>query len=198
MATMLGLRPALALIVLAALLAGCSGGDEDAIAESELPRLVLQPSDLSTTWTRFDEGEQITADAPPGRRADPTRFGRRDGWKARYRRPGSRATPGPLVIDSRVDLFADAEGAKRDFEELEAELNASLGRTTRRLDAPEIGDEALAATASQGPVRYYSIAWRQQNVVAALLVNGFAVSLSFDHALRLARKQERRIEAAAG
>lgn len=198
MASVLRPRPVSALIALAALLAACSGADGDAIAESKLSRLVLQPSDLSTTWIRFDEGEQVTADAPPGRRADPTRFGRSGGWKARYRRPGSPATPGPLVIDSRADLFADAEGAKRDFEALETELNASLGGTTRRLDAPHVGDEALAATASQGPVRYYSIAWRQQNVVAALLVNGFAVSLSFDHALRLARKQERRIEAAAG
>jgi hypothetical protein len=183
--------------MLVAFIAACSGGDGGAIGESKLPRLVLQPSDLPETFIRFDEGEQVPADAPSGRRADPTRFDRKGGWKARYRRTEIER-PGPLVVESRADLFEGEEDAKRDFDLLAEDLSRSLGGVSEQLEAPGVGAEAVAATARQGTVRYYSIAWRQQNVVAALLVNGFAVSLRFDHALQLAHKQEGRIGAAGG
>jgi hypothetical protein len=188
-------------LVLAALLGGCSGGDERAIAESKLPTLVLQPGDLSKVWQQFDEGKQVRADAPSGRRADPTRFDRKGGWKARYRRAGTPATPGPLVIESRADLFGDSDGAKKDFGTLADDLDAGLGGPVKRLEAPELGEEAVAAEALQGTgpaaVRFYSVAWRQDNVVAAMLVNGFARSLTFDDLLDLARKQQARIQRAA-
>jgi hypothetical protein len=179
------------------LLLGCSRGDDPGVAESNLPELVLHVSDLSRAWTRFDEGRQVAADAPPGRRADPGRFGRRSGWKARYRRPGSARTRGPLVIESRADLFADAEGAEADLAALAHDLDATVGGPVRRIEPPDLGDEAVAATARQGTVVFYSVAWRQGNVVAALLVNGFVRSLTFADAVRLARRQEQRIAAAA-
>lgn len=190
-------RCLVAALVLPLLLVGCSRGDDPGIAESNLPELVLHVSDLSRGWTRFDEGRQVAADAPPGRRADPGRFGRQNGWKARYRRPGSPATRGPLVIESRADLFADAEGAEADFAALANDLDATVGGPVRRIESPELGDEAVAATATQGTVVFYSVAWRHENVVAALLVNGFVRSLTFADAVRLARRQEQRIAAAA-
>ena len=43
-------------------------------------------------------------------------FGRIEGWKARYRRPGSQTTRRPLVIESRADLFESADGAAEELE----------------------------------------------------------------------------------
>jgi hypothetical protein len=181
-----------------AVVAACGGDDEPEITTTELPRIVLQPDDLPKVWVLFDEGRQARADAPAGRRSDPRRFDRVEGWKARYRRAGSVNTPGPLVIESRADLFESGDGAEQDFGLLEEELDATLPDAARRVAAPELGDEAVAATLLQGTVRFYSVAWRQENVVAAILVNGFARALTFEQALELARRQERRIAEAAG
>jgi hypothetical protein len=184
----------------AVLLAGCSG-DDASVTRAELPQVVLQPADLTRVWTQFDVGRQIGPDAPPGARADPSRFGRTEGWKARYRRPGSQSTRGPLVIESRADLFEDDDGAERDFELLERDPTEGLGSAAERLEAPSLGDEAVAASFVQGQqrraVRFYVIAWRHGNVVAALRANGFADSFTLDDVLALAAKQERRLARAA-
>jgi hypothetical protein len=184
---------ALAILVL---LAGCAG-DDATVTRAELPRVVLQPADLGRVWVRFDEGRQIGPDAPPGLRADPPRFGRLEGWKARYRRPGSPATRGALVIESRADLFGDADGAESDFELLEPDPTEGLGSAAERLHTPSLGDEAAAAWFVQGEgrraVRFVVISWRHGNVVASLQANGFAGSFGTDDALALARKQARRL-----
>lgn len=192
-----GVRLAPALLVFVAVLAACAGGDDRAISESQLSQLVLKSADLPAVWTQFDGGKQVRADAPPGRRADPTRFDRRGGWKARFRRQGTPQTPGPLVIESRADLFSDAGGAKDDFELVEQDLEASLAGTARRLVDPDLGDQAAATELRQGSVRFYSVVWRHGNVIAAMLVNGFARSFTFADVVRLARKQELRIARAA-
>jgi hypothetical protein len=182
------------------LVAACGGDDdEQTVTRAELPRVVLQPADLPRAWVRFDEGRQIGPDAPPGPRADRSRFGRIEGWKARYRRPGSSTTSGALVIESRADLFEDVDGAERDYDLL---ADAPIpGTTARRDPAPQLGDEALAASFLQGDeqngVRFYVIAWRDDNVVASLAANGFARSFTLEHALELARKQARRLARAA-
>jgi len=172
--------------------AACGGG-EDPISSARLPELVLQPADLPGIWVRFDEGRQGRADALPGQRADADRFGREGGWKARYRRPGSADTPGPLVIESRADLFADRGGAEDELDVIRDGRGASLASGARPITAPSIGHDAVAATVRQGAVRYYLVAWRQENVVATLVVNGFARSFTLADVERLARKQERRI-----
>jgi len=187
-------------------LAGCAGiGDDDAgtIAEAELASLVLQPEDIagSGSWLLFDEGRQATADAFPGVRADPGRFGRIEGWKARYRRSGTPATRGPLVVESRADLFAGEDGAEEDFEALEDDLETGLLLASgQRIEAPMLGDETVAATLRQGEgsaaVRYFLIAWRQDAVTASVLINGFDRGTKLSDAVALARMQQRRIEAA--
>jgi hypothetical protein len=186
-------------------LGGCAGIGEDdagAIKEAELASLVLQPDDLTGSWLLFDEGRQATADAPLGPRGDPTRFGRVEGWKARYRRSGTAATRGPLVVESRADLFAGEDGAEDDFRALEEDLEAGrLLGAAERLDAPTLGDETVAATLRQGEgdavLRYFVVAWRQDGVTASVLVNGFDRGTKLSDALALARKQQRRIEAAS-
>ena len=184
--------------------AGCFRDDDAKLAAQDLRALVLQPADLPPVFERFDEGRQVQADNPGGSRADVARFGREGGWKARYRRPGSPRTPGPLVVESRADLFEDDEGAERDLQAYGADL-ATLEREAAgiagMLPRPRLGDEALAATLLQGPgptsVRFYTIAWRHRNVTASITVNGFEGKLEVGDALELARKQQRRIAAAA-
>ncbi len=162
----------------------------------DLAQLVLQPSDLTAAFTRFDVGRQVRADLPSGPRGDPRRFGREDGWKARYRRAGSPNTRGPLVVESRVDIFESEQGAGEDLEAHRAAESTS--GSSQSLADPAIGDAAFASTILQGAagsrVRFYLIAWRDENVTASVFVNGFDGKISLAEALALARRQQRRIE----
>lgn len=159
----------------------------------ELRALVLQPRDLPRVFIQFDRGRQIMADRPSGARSDPARFGRLDGWKARYRRRGSAETRGPLVIESRADLFESSEGAT---EELEAIDEGGF----RPLDDPRLGDDARAWSSfpgGAGAVRYFLVAWREDNVTALLLASGFEGKITLRDVLELARKQQGRMALAA-
>jgi hypothetical protein len=194
-------RPALAL-VLVVLVSGCSlGGGDGSIDVGQLRNLVLQPADVPEVFHRFDEGRQVMADQPGGSRADADRFGREDGWKARYRRPGTGRTTGPLVIESRADVFKSADGAKDEFEAANVDTRSG-GLGWQAVEAPELGDDTFAMTLLQGPrgsgVRFYLLFWRVDNATASLLVNGFDRRMPFEDAVTLARKQARRIDAAAG
>jgi hypothetical protein len=186
-----------AALLLVLFLAGCSlDGDESSITVSDLPRIVLQPADLSPAFTRFDEGRQILVDSPGGRRKDPSRFGRQDGWKARYRRAGSQQTSGPIVVESRADVFKSSAGAKDDLDAARADLEDSE-LDWQPIDEPGLGDESFAATHVEPGlgtgVRYYQVYWRDSNVMASLSLNGFEGRFPLADALELARKQEKRI-----
>jgi hypothetical protein len=180
---------------------GCAFGDEDDTLEAQdLRELVLQQADLQRVFVRFDEGRQITADLPTGARADSRRFGRVGGWKARFRRSGTQATPGPLVVESRVDLFESADGAKQEVEVTESEPTDPESAQWSPVGAPRLGDESFVVTARErsfrGGVRYYLIVWRDDNVTASVLASGFAGRFALEDALRLARRQQRRTAAA--
>jgi hypothetical protein len=177
------------------------GGEDGAMVElNELSALVLQPEDLPAVFDRFDEGRQAMADNPGGSRADPARFGRQDGWKARYRRPGTPRTEGPLVVESRADLFDSSGGAKDELEAARRDLEDGE-LEWQPIDEPGLGDESFAATLVQSGgtsgVRFYQVYWREANVTASLSVNGFESRLALAEALELARKQERRISRAS-
>jgi hypothetical protein len=184
------------------LLVACAGAgeDEERIEDGELMSVVIQPRDLTDDWIQFGFGRQARSDAPSGNRADPRRFGRKDGWIARYRRRGGPETPGPLVIESRVDLFEDDDGARRDFEELQGQLGGGAVRG-ERLARIRLGDEALATAVeprAAAGAAYYTVAWRDANVTASVAINGFARRTALEHAVSLARKQQRRIAQALG
>lgn len=189
----------LASICALTLTAACMGDDKGVIGETALPRLVLQPDDLGAQFVRFAEGRITGADFQPGPRAEPTRFGRVDGWKARYRLAGARGGIGPLVVVSMVDLFDDGGGAEEDLdayrEEFELARGVAVG-VARTLDVPAVGEETFGTSLEQGSVFYYTIAWRFENVTASVLVQGF--ELSVEDAIALGRKQQERIAAAAG
>jgi hypothetical protein len=177
---------------------GCmGGGDSAAIDKSELKALVLQPEDLPRAFIRFDEGRQTRIDQPGGTLAEVDRYGRQDGWKARYRRPGSSATRGPLVVESKVDVFDGSGGAEQ---ELEAERDAIVEGLHVDDAAPKLGEESFVATGTQGSgrfaVRFYLVAWRHDNATSTVLANGFEGKFTRAQALDLARKQEARLAAA--
>jgi hypothetical protein len=186
-----------ALLGVIALLTACSlDGEPPSVEQNELERIVLQPEDVSRIFVRFDEGRQGLADQAPGPRGDPKRFGRIEGWKARYRRPGTARTSGPLVIESRVDVFDSVSGAEEDFAAAREELRGD-GLGWDPIDEPGLGDESFAATFVQGRVRYYQVFWRDDNATATLHMNGFEGTLALANALTLARKQQERMGEAA-
>jgi hypothetical protein len=166
----------------------------------ELSGLVLQPDDLPPVFDRFDEGRQVAADSPGGSRADADRFGRRAGWKARYRRPGTPQTAGPLVVESRADLFDSSDGAKDELDAAREDLEGGE-LDWQPIGEPGLGDESFAATLVQAGgtsgVRFYQVFWREANVTASLSLNGFEGRFAFAEALELARKQEGRISRAS-
>jgi hypothetical protein len=105
------------------------------------------------------------------------------------------------VIESRADVFLSEEGAARDLAAYRTQFqNAGFGGSARLLAVPPIGDDAGAVTFVQPglrPVRYFIVAWRHGNVTASIAVNGFEGRLALEDTVRLARKQQRRIAAAA-
>jgi hypothetical protein len=190
------------LVPISLILAACGGGGA-AIPKEALGKLVLAPRDVPALRV-FDAGRQVTLDNPVGPRRDPSRYGREGGWKARYRRPGTRATEGPLVVESRADLFSSSSGAKRDLRAYEDEFTqtiASAPRLRRRLAPPAgLGDEALAMRIRQpgaAAVEFFRIAWREHNATASVLVEGFEGKVAFADAVVLARRQEAHLRAAA-
>jgi hypothetical protein len=149
--------------------------------------LDAQPEDLPEGFDRFDEGRLGPTDAPAGQRRDPARFGRTGGWKARYRAIGD-ARGGMLLIESRIDAFAEPAGAEQELDAYRDQVVA---------EEADIGDEALVTTARQEaeprPIRFTTVAWRQGGVTASVLVQGFEDALRPESVLQLARKQEERI-----
>jgi len=184
--------------LMALVIAGC--GDEQAVrAKAEdLPKILLQPRDLPSGFIQFDAGRQVQADVTGRERADGQRFGRLGGWKTRYRRRGSERTRGPLLVESRVDVF-DGDGSARDFDAYRSDLEALAGPDgAESLDAPTLGDETFALTRAQGSdpfrIRLYTIVWREANVSASITATGFDGRFPFSRALALARAQARRID----
>ena len=187
----------IALILAAAVVAGCAGDSDESsgIPETALPSIVLKPADLPKPFLRFDEGRQGLAEPTGASRSNPGRFGRLGGWKARYRRPGTQTTPGPLVIESRADLFEAEEGAMKDLDAYRQEFGQEVRTTGGRLLAPlELGSEAVAMTFREDRVRFFRIAWRHANATAQVFANGFDKRFELGEVLALARKQQRRLE----
>jgi hypothetical protein len=174
------------------LLGACGGGGDDpSIHSAALPRVVLQAGDLTGPFTQFDGGEQTERDLRPETAANPTRFGRVGGWKARYRRPGTPATEGPLVVESKVDLFESSEGADQDLASYVDELEFE------EIEAPSIGEETVALTIRQQTLRFFTVAWRFRNTTASITASGFDRRLTLGHVTALGHKQQRRLERAA-
>jgi hypothetical protein len=185
----------LSLLVVAA--AACGGGGPS-ISVGELPRLVLRPADVGSTFDRFDYGRQHIADAQPPVRSDPGRYGRLGGWIARYRRNAKR---GLLTLESRADVFKDPGGARHDLDAY-ATLLRGAGTAPRAKHPPlgRLGDRAVALLFDQGSaaagLRTVELAWQEGNATASITAQGFSRSTTLGSVLRLARLQDRLLRAA--
>jgi hypothetical protein len=193
-------RRLITLLALAALVGGCGHGTTSPhLSASALGKLVLQPTDLDGL-ERFDVGRITRFDAPEGPRADLTRFGRIDGWKADYKTAGGSNTARALVVRSEVDLFGSEGGARRDLAAYTDQFRAARAASPRsvQLFEPQVGDDAAGSALRQAgapPLHVYTVAWVDGRVSASVTVNGFTAA-SKAVVLRFARKQERRIAAA--
>ena len=184
-------RRLVSLGLLAFLAAGCMGGDSAAIEPSELKNLVLQQQDLPAAFTRFDEGRQARIDQPGGTLADVKRFGRQDGWKARYRRPGSSVDHRPprrRVQGRRVRRAGRGAGRARSGPRRPARRTPSRARDAASSGTrPSSRPGPRGAAASQ--VRFYLVRWRHENATASMLANGFEGRFTREQALELAEKR---------
>jgi hypothetical protein len=174
---------------------GCAAPPRQ-IAADQLSGLVLQAADLPS-FSQFALGAQVSADMHPGPRKDPTRFGRLGGWIARYRPADASVRNGPLVVESRADLFPSASAATQDLNAYNTEYEATVARLGgKKLADPAVGDEARAFTFGSAADFFYVVVWRTANCTASVLVEGSTVTL--DDALGFARQQAARISAAGG
>ena len=195
------MRPTVLLLLLVVVVAaGCAGrGGGARFDAADGPRLVLQDADVGDTYGLFDRGRQGRADVFGHDTVDPARHGRIGGWKSRYRRLNGSRAPGVVVIESKVDVFSDTDGAKQDFKEVRDAVKRDYLVDDRHLRPLELGDETITATAGQGSgefaTRFYVVAWRDGNAHAWVLVNGLE-PLAFSDVARLARAQAARLNAA--
>ena len=147
---------------------------------------------MPKTWSQFVEGKQVRLDAQPGPRQDPARFGREAGWITRYR--------GPVVAESRCDVFASVGGAEKDLAAYRDQLKTGIpgsGATAKLLKGPSLGDGSVAGELAQGPSIFVTVAWRRANATASVTVEGRASTTRLADVVALARKQDRRLGRAA-
>ena len=97
-------------------------------------------------------------------------------------------------------LTQETRDMHRDIVSLMEELEAIDESDFDAREQPDLGDDARAWESLQGAaggVRYYLIAWREDNATASVLASGFEGKITFDDALELARKQAARVSRAA-
>jgi hypothetical protein len=178
------------------LTAACDSGST--IAAGKLSQLVLSEQDMPG-FTTFYNGAQVRLDNQGTNRTDTSRFGREGGWIARLRPSDSAAATGPLVVESRADVFKTADGARSDFAAYRAELSATNAGDVKQFGVPGLAQDAMGVTFTQAgarPLRFFRIAWRDRNATASVTVEGFDGEITQDQAVALAQKQEKHIKGA--
>ena len=182
-------------LVIVLLAAACDSGST--IATSKLSQLVLTEQDMPG-FASFANGPQVRLDNQGTVRADASRYGREGGWITRLRPADSTTTAGPLVVESRADLFKAPDGAKSDIAAYRL-LFSQLSGEHKEIVVSGLGQDAVGVTFTQPggrTLRFFRLAWRYQNATASVTVEGFDGQVSQDDAMALARKQEKRIEGA--
>jgi len=175
-------------------LAACDSGPT--IAAGKLSQLVLKEQDMPG-FTSFSSGPQVRLDNQGTVRADASRYGREGGWIIRLHPADSARTTGPLVVESRADLFKTLEGAKSDIAAYRVLFSQLSGQ--HEIAVSGLGQDAVGVTFTQPggrTLRFFRLAWRYQNATASITVEGFDGQVSQDDAFAFAHKQEKRIEGA--
>jgi len=178
------------------LLAACDSGSS--IGANKLSQLVLTASDVPG-FTAFENGPQVRLDNEGTNRTAPTRFGREGGWIARLRPTDSAARKGPLLVESRADLFKASDGAKSDFGAYLVQLTGRNGGDQKTFGAAGLTQDSRGITFTQPggrTLRFFRIAWRDRNATASIIVEGFDGDVTQQQAIDLALKQEKHIKGA--
>jgi hypothetical protein len=182
-------RLPLAALLAVLALAGC-GSHESGVSAAKARKLVLQPSDLPPGYTSIGGGASNPFTAGS---ADPTRFGRKGGWFADYRRPPA-VTTGALIVQSAADVFGDAKGAARELAADQRRLAANA------IPAPGVGEESFASRvmgAGKPAAVVYTLVWHQRNVTSSLVVTGLDGKLRIGQVVALARRAAAHVTAAS-
>jgi hypothetical protein len=184
-------------VVVALASGGCGDSSGENLSENELAKLVVQPSDVPRL-SRFQNEREIMSQQSPVLGRDPHRFGRQNGWVARYRRP--RGSNGPLILASGVDMFAKRSGASDFFGKVTKvnEANAA-GSGMKSADGDDLGDERqVLATPSgrPGSVRFVLAVWRTGRFVGSISASGYSGRISSDDVVALAKRADRRLATA--
>lgn len=174
-------------LLLSVVLAACSSGPE--LRFEDASALVLQPEDVPSPLVSFAEGpsggSRRVGDAPAS--------GSR-GWIARYRNPDPAAESGALVIESRAEVLPDADAAENVLSELRQDYQG------KELPSPALGESAWAVSFTQpslgSDLTYTATGWREENVVASLVVQAREGKLSPEEVFELAQIQDNRIRRA--
>jgi hypothetical protein len=163
-----------AFLWLVALLAGCAfGGEKERIDEARADELVLQHQDVDPgfrqMWSRNLGGRPVS--------------------EVQYRRDA-------LTIRSAAHVLSSEDAADEGLDTAREALRRKPA--WQPIDEPGLGDESFAATVLQEGVRHYEVVWRESNAAASLTVTAFDDALPLADVLELARRQQLRLERAAG
>jgi hypothetical protein len=159
---------------------------------------VLQQSDVGPGYQQFAEGRTGRVELSSALEGDPRRFGRQDGWTARYRSVSKRR--GLLTLFSTVDVFGATSGAE-DFYDTTRKRADESGKLTGIVatEAPSLGDESFAVATERsrrGAFKYFVYTWRRGRYVAMVAASGISPQPTAGAVTGLARKQANRIDAA--
>lgn len=189
-------------IISACVLALAACDNADTISADSAKTLVLSKRDLPADFASFAEGPTATLDTQGTPRADLQRFDRKSGWVARFNRPSSARTNGPVIVVSTVDVFGGEDGAKADLGAFRQQFGEEIARRpagARLVRVSALGDDVAAITSLQEgspAVRFFTIAWRERNASASVTASGFADRIQLADVVRLARRQQQKLAAA--
>src|SRR6266576_856033 len=118
------------------IVAGCDSSTT--IPPDRLSKLVLTEQDLPSGFASFYSGAQVRLDNQGAVRSDASRYGREGGWITRLHRSDQSVTAGPLVVESRADLFKDIGGATSDLAAYRVLFSRTSGRCGNRQFRPHL------------------------------------------------------------
>ncbi len=124
--------------------------------------------------------------------------GRISGYEADFVRSASpQQAVGPVVIESSAVTYRSAAGARTGLEVVAHQARDSGGV---QISTGRLGDGAVGFTLQKQfdgtSYEAFVVAWRQDNVVAGIQIEGNAATLDVGYALTLARLQQRTIQQA--
>jgi hypothetical protein len=174
--------------------------------ETANPKLmVLRLSDLPTGFARVSghyasNARAVKESSGSTTLAELQRWGRITGYETEYRR---QALVGLVDVRSAASTYQDEQGAAASLHDSYRVAEASRKPKFQRLSlGGRIGDEGrlYSTTVKQSgfTVILYAITWRYKSVKAQVIAGGVIGTVAPESAVLLARRQQKRIEAALG